>query len=129
MAHERDLAAEEQAATEANRNLAELCSRRTLRAMSSEYSQGANAEVKQEGTNTGRPLHEFEHGDFVTVSMYEGSSKQPTYTFTGLLDLLPMDAKTAAEINEWEARMLDTIADEEDLSVPEGWDIDEMSGS
>jgi hypothetical protein len=62
------------------------------------------------------------------LSMYEGSSKQPTYTFTGLLDLSPMDAKTAADINEWESRMLDAIADEEDLSVPEGWDIDEMSG-
>jgi hypothetical protein len=119
---------EEQAATEANRNLAELCSRRTLRAMSSEYPQGANTEVQQEGTKTGRALHEFEHGDFVTVSMYEGSSKQPTFTFTGLLDLSPMDGKTAAEINEWEARMLDAIADEEDMSVPEGWNIDEMSG-
>jgi hypothetical protein len=39
-----------------------------------------------------------------------------------------MDAKTAADINEWEARMLDAIADEEDMSVPEGWNIDEMSG-
>jgi hypothetical protein len=119
---------EEQAATEANRNLAELCSRRTLRAMSSEYPQGANTELKQERTKTGRALHEFEHGDFVTVSMYEGSSKQPVYTLTGLLDLSPMDDRTAAELNEWEARMLDALADEEDMSVPEGWDIDEMSG-
>ena len=118
---------EEQAATEANRNLAELCSRRTLPAMSSEYPQGANTEVKQEGTKTGRALHEFEHGDFVTVSMYEGCSKQPVYTFTGLLDVSPTN-KTAADINEWEARMLDAIADEEDMSVPEGWNIDEMSG-
>lgn len=85
-------------------------------------------EVEQEGTKTGRALHEFEHGDFVTVSMYEGSTKQPVYAFTGFLDLSPMDGKTAAEINEWEARMLDAVADEEDLSVPEGWDIDEMSG-
>jgi hypothetical protein len=96
--------------------------------MRSEYPQGANTEVKQKGTKTGRARHEFEHGDFVTVSMYEGSSKQPVYTFTGLLDLSPIDDKTSAEINEWEARMLDAIADEEDMSVPEGWDIDEMSG-
>jgi hypothetical protein len=96
--------------------------------MSSEYPQGANTELKQEGTKTGRALHEFEHGDFVTVSMYEGSSKQPVYSFTGFLDLSHMDGKTAAEINEWEARMLDAIADEEDMSVPEGWNIDEMSG-
>jgi hypothetical protein len=96
--------------------------------MSIEYPQDTNAEVRQEGTRTGRALHEFEHGDFVTLSMYEGRSKQPVYTFTGFLDLSPMDSKTAAEINEWEARMLDTVADEEDLSVPEGWDIDEMSG-
>jgi hypothetical protein len=95
--------------------------------MSSEYPQGANTEVKQERTKIGRALHEFEHGDFVTVSMYEGSSKQPVYTFTGFLDLSPMDGKTA-EINEWEARVLNAIADEEDMSVPEGWDIDEMSG-
>jgi hypothetical protein len=60
--------------------------------------------------------------------MYEGSSEQPVYTFAGLLDLSLMDSKTAADINEWEARMLNAIADEEDLSVPEGWDIDEMSG-
>jgi hypothetical protein len=113
---------------EANRNLAESGSRRTLRAMSSEYLQSANTKVKQEGANTGRALHEFEHGDFVTVSMYEGGSKQPAYTVTGLLDLSPMDDKTSAEINEWEARMLDAITDEEDMSVPEGWDIDEMSG-
>jgi hypothetical protein len=118
---------EPQAAMEANRNLAELCSRRTLRAMSNDYPQGANTDVKQDGTRTGRALHEFEHGDFVTVSMYEGGSKQPVQTFTGLLDMSPTD-KTAAHINEWEARMLDAMADEEDMSVPEGWDIDEMSG-
>jgi hypothetical protein len=119
---------EQQAATEENRNLAELRSRRTLRAMSSEYPQGANTEVKQEGTKTSRALHEFEHGDFVTVSMYEGRSKQPMYTFTGLLDMSPMDDKTATDINDWEARTLDVIAGEEDMSIPEGWDIDEMSG-
>jgi hypothetical protein len=96
--------------------------------MSSEYPQGANTDVKLERTNSGRALHEFEHGDFVTVSMYERYSKQPVYTFTGLLDLSPMDPKAAAEINQWEARMLDAIAKEEDMSVPEGWDIDEMSG-
>ena len=117
-----------QAAIEANRNLAELCSRRTLRAMSSEYPQGANTQVRHEGTKTGRALPEFEHGDLVTVSVYEGCSKQPVYTFTGFLDLSLMESKSAADINEWEARMLDTIADEEDLSVPDGWDIDEMSG-
>jgi hypothetical protein len=119
---------ESQTAMEANRNLAELRSRRTLRAMNSEYPQNTNAEVRQEGTRTGRALPDFEHGDLITVSMYEGSSEQPVCTFTGLLDLSPMDDKTAAELNEWEARMLDTIADEEDMSVPEGWDIDEMSG-
>jgi hypothetical protein len=119
---------EPQAAMEANRNLAELCIRRTLRAMSNEYPQGANTNVKQEGTRTGRALHEFEHGDFVTVSMYEGRRQQPVYTFTGLLDLSPMDRETAAEINEWETRVLDAMADEEDMSVPEGWNIDEMSG-
>lgn len=97
--------------------------------MSSEYPHDANMEVVREGTKTGRALPEFEHSDLITVSMYEGSSKQPVYTFTGLLDLSPMDGKTAAEINEWEARMLDAIADAEDMSVPEGWDIDEMSGS
>src|SRR5580704_9298798 len=61
----------------------------------------------------GRALHEFEPGDFVTVSMYEGSGKEPVYTFTGLLDMSPMDDKTAADINDWEARTLDAIAGEE----------------
>jgi hypothetical protein len=97
--------------------------------MRSEYPQDANTAVEREGTRNGRALHEFEHGDFVTVSMYEGGRKQPVHTFTGLLDLSPMDDKTSAEINEWEARMLDAITDEEDMLVPEGWDIDEMSGS
>jgi hypothetical protein len=96
--------------------------------MSSEYPQDANMEVEREGAKTGRALHEFEHGDFVTVSMYEGSSKQPVYTFTGFLDMSPMDDKTAVDINDWEACMLDAIAADEDMSVPEGWDIDEMSG-
>jgi hypothetical protein len=60
--------------------------------------------------------------------MYEGSGKEPVYTFTGLLDMSPMDDKTAADINDWEARTLDAIAGEENMSIPEGWDIDEMSG-